>query len=398
MQRFHGLDALRAGMMLLGVFLHAACAYSSLPGVWWYKDPQTSPIMDGTLVFIHIFRMPVFFVMAGFFWALLVHRRGWLEAMRNRARRIGLPLVLGVVVMTPLLKPFAAYQRFVERGMEPVGATVEWFLSGRWVRWVEPMHLWFLLYLLFLYALALVVGSAVDRLAAAGWYRRILERSWRRTVAFAMLTFATLLTMEMGLLDTPKGFGPDLRIVAAYAVFFFAGWTLFRHHSLLEIFERACWGQLGWGVAIGLVNVGLALKLVAARSAGADFTPWKVAVAATGAVAVWMLVFGSIGLCLRYWNTPSERVRYLSDSAYWLYLAHPLALVPVQFALWHAPINWGAKLTFTLGIAVPVLLVSYHYLVRSTALGHLLNGRKYQNLTFGAARAASSVLKYASLR
>jgi len=94
-------------------------------------------------------------------------------------------------------------------------------------------------------------------------------------------------------------------------------------------------------------------------------------VSATGALAVWMLVFELMGLCGRYWNNPPERVRYLSDSAYWLYLAHPLALVPVEFALWHAPVGWGAKRTFILGAAVPVLLASYHWLVRPAWLGEL---------------------------
>ncbi|MBL8294870.1 MAG: acyltransferase family protein, partial [Bryobacterales bacterium] len=376
MQRFHGLDALRASMMLLGVFLHTACAYSSLPDIWWYKDPRTSVIMDGSLIFIHIFRMPVFFVMAGFFWALLVHRRGPREALRNRVHRIGLPLILGIAVMTPLLKPFAAYQRFAERTPDPASATVDWFLSGRWVRWVETMHLWFLLYLLVLYALALLLGGLADRLAAAPWYRRLLHHPLR-ALAFATLTFGALMTMQMGLLDTSNSFLPVPRIVAVYAIFFFGGWTLFRHHDLLPKLARECWGQLSWGALLGLVNVLLALNLVAARSAGHDFTRWKWGVAATGAVAVWLLVFGLMGLCCRYWNTPSERVRYLSDSAYWLYLAHPLALVPAQFLFWHVPIGWAAKLTFTLALAVPTLLVSYHFLVRPTWLGELLNGKRY---------------------
>jgi peptidoglycan/LPS O-acetylase OafA/YrhL len=36
--RYHALDALRGVMMLGGVVIHAFCAYSTLPDVWWMKD------------------------------------------------------------------------------------------------------------------------------------------------------------------------------------------------------------------------------------------------------------------------------------------------------------------------------------------------------------------------
>jgi hypothetical protein len=55
--------------------------------------------------------------------------------------------------------------------------------------------------------------------------------------------------------------------------------------------------------------------------------------------------------------------------------------VPVVFALQATMIrwdvNWLAKYSIILCTTSLVLLLSYHYLVRSTPIGALLNGRRY---------------------
>src|SRR5437016_3197584 len=72
-RRYYGLDALRGGMMMLGIVLHSATLYIAAPPphVPMVADPNTSLAMDAIFDFIHSFRMPLFFVLAGFFASLL---------------------------------------------------------------------------------------------------------------------------------------------------------------------------------------------------------------------------------------------------------------------------------------------------------------------------------------
>ena len=69
LQRYHAFDSLRAAMMLLGLVIHSAMGYVTFPTdrVWPFKDPHPSTVFDLLVTFIHTFRMPVFFVIAGFF-------------------------------------------------------------------------------------------------------------------------------------------------------------------------------------------------------------------------------------------------------------------------------------------------------------------------------------------
>jgi membrane-bound acyltransferase YfiQ involved in biofilm formation len=84
--------------MLLGIVIHALQAYammnfrpgSGLPGGIWLAE------------FIHAWRMPLFFLISGFFCRMMFHRYGPALYLKRRWQRIGIPLLLGLLTMSPL--------------------------------------------------------------------------------------------------------------------------------------------------------------------------------------------------------------------------------------------------------------------------------------------------------
>ena len=95
------------------------------------------------------------------------------------------------------------------------------------------------------------------------------------------------------------------------------------------------------------------------------------------ALAKWFLVYGFLGLFLRYMENPSPSWRYLSDASYWMYIVHPpMAMtLPALLADWPVPV--GVKFSLVLGAITVITLVTYHYFVRATFIGAQLNGRRY---------------------
>ena len=87
--RLHALDNLRAVMMWLGIVLHVGIiyTYNPLPLPLPWHDQKTSLLADWLVALIHSFRMPVFFILAGFFVVLLVHGRGVGGMLANRLKR-----------------------------------------------------------------------------------------------------------------------------------------------------------------------------------------------------------------------------------------------------------------------------------------------------------------------
>lgn len=99
--RRHDLDALRAVAMLLGIALHATLAY--VPGIPWpVQDTHKAPVLGLVFLAIHGFRMPLFFLLSGFFTAMLWEKRGAAAMLAQRYQRVFVPLVLGSVTLLPL--------------------------------------------------------------------------------------------------------------------------------------------------------------------------------------------------------------------------------------------------------------------------------------------------------
>ena len=100
--RRHDLDALRALAMLLGILLHAMMSF--LPGLWLVQDASASPGLGILLILIHGFRMPLFFLVSGFFTAMLWRQRGLKALVQHRLLRILVPCLLGLLTVVPLYR------------------------------------------------------------------------------------------------------------------------------------------------------------------------------------------------------------------------------------------------------------------------------------------------------
>ena len=98
--RYYGLDALRASMLFLGVVFHLSMPYTGaiLPG--YCVTGERSRILQLVLI-LHYFRMPVFFLLSGFFSALLWQRGGAAQFLRVRSKRIGLVWLVSLVILSP---------------------------------------------------------------------------------------------------------------------------------------------------------------------------------------------------------------------------------------------------------------------------------------------------------
>ncbi len=351
--RYHALDSMRATMMMLGVYLHIVVGYSG-DGNWPYIDPNPTPALNFTLGIIHAFRMPAFFVIAGFFGSLLWDRRGPAAFATNRRDRVLWPfLVFWTLLFPPTLLAVAGRE----------GAAALWASGEIWAR-LHPMHLWFLEYLLLLYGIGAGMAWWAGRWPA-GWmerihrvYRWVLDRPIA-PLAWALLSLGPLTWMRGNLKDC-DGFVPELPILAAYVPPFAFGWLLYHHRERIDRFARGAW----WNLAGAVAGYGV-------YRAGAE---WR---AVGNVLLCWFLIFACLGLFLRYCAGRSAVWRYLSDASYWVYILHLPVVVGLQFALKDVGIPALGKIPIVLTLSMAILLVSYDWLARPTWVGALLNGRRW---------------------
>ena len=88
----------------------------------------------------------------------------------------------------------------------------------------------------------------------------------------------------------------------------------------------------------------------------------------------WVMIFGFVGFFKFLFSKPSVSVRYISDSSYWLYLGHqPLVQAyQILFSDWDKPIYF--KFPFICILTALTLLIIYHFLIRYSFIGSILNG------------------------
>jgi glucans biosynthesis protein C len=378
-KRMHALDALRAAMMLLGLVLHSAVSFVITPlgASWPYQDRQTSGVFDWLAFVIHLFRMPTFFVMAGFFAAFLYYREGTFGFLAHRFRRLVLPLVAAWIVVFPIVEG-----GFVFANSGGGRAGFETALGAMQLAPYENRslaHLWFIYYLIIFCAAATVVVPLVERTLsetvrarALALFARVVP-TWTGCLLLGVLMAITLLPMAQPALETSITFIPLLRVLVAYSVFFSVGWLIFAQRDLVASFGRRPWRFFSAGLVMSVVY----LIAVLQPPVSDRVLRHLIAVVAAG-IATWLLIYGITGLFVHYFESPRPVQRYLSDASYWMYLIH------LPFAIWIpgllAPFALPAvvKFVIVLGGMTLITVTTYHFFVRSTAIGAFLNGRRFE--------------------
>jgi peptidoglycan/LPS O-acetylase OafA/YrhL len=119
-QRRSDLDALRGFAMALGIVVHASLAFHQAP--WPVHDTRPTGLLAVLFLAIHGFRMPLFFLLSGYFTMLVYDRRGLGSLLRQRFARIVVPLVLAMATIGPL---DGLLQRHAIRSSRPEPAIAE---------------------------------------------------------------------------------------------------------------------------------------------------------------------------------------------------------------------------------------------------------------------------------
>jgi surface polysaccharide O-acyltransferase-like enzyme len=94
------LDALRGVAMILGIVWHALLSF--IPTPWPVQDTRQDGFFFIPFAAIHMFRMPLFFVISGFFTMFILQRHGLGGMIRQRVERILIPLLLALLTIAPV--------------------------------------------------------------------------------------------------------------------------------------------------------------------------------------------------------------------------------------------------------------------------------------------------------
>jgi len=335
--------------MLMGVLLHALVLYlepedGSEPAVW----------IGMLFLWIHNWRMPLFFMLAGFFAALSLDRKGPMAFSWDRLYRIGFPIVLWWVIVAPI--PLLSALR-----------------DGTDLPTLD--HLWFLYYLVLMYAVAVVVRPLIPTRIIS-----LIDLSLRSNWALLLWTIPTtafsVVGRDNGLFNIQPEYIGEFKLGFFFfsLTFFCLGWRLFHHQNLFSSLA-----SLRWSItALILALVALVSALMIWLAFDEELTSLSALLLVNGlsSGATLLSILGLTGLCLNLVAAPSKRLSFWVELSYPIYFFH--ALVVFSLGDFFLNAKWPAfgAIAVNTAASIVISILLYYVFIRYTPLGWMFMGYK----------------------
>lgn len=343
--RLHFMDVARSAILLLGIPYHAAMFYVS-GETWLINSVERSGILTLFVDFMRVFHMPFFFFLAGYFsfGSLSRNPAGWIN---SRLVRVGIPLVTGVVTLTP-----------VQIWIQLRSGTY----SGEWL-----YHLWFLLVLLIysvIYAIFLhrILADRVRKIGISGLWAVGVAACFNALVYLVVGGIAQI--MDLGAFHLP------IRQALQYLPAFAVGAVIAASPTLQDEATTA--------PASFIAGSFTALfALVAFQALGTTYLPpimSSVIIEVTKGMISIPVIISIISMCRRHLNSSNKIIDNLSSKSLMIYLFHHPLILLVALVLTYTNID---PLTGFVAICMFVTFFSYvlsSAISKSQLLYFLYNG------------------------
>jgi peptidoglycan/LPS O-acetylase OafA/YrhL len=371
--REYYIDHLRTVLTVQVIVFHCAITYGSLGG-WFYYEVKPSASLSSALLSLFVltsqaYFMGFFFLLAGYFTAPSLDRKGYARFLADRFLRLGLPLLAFCLLLGPLTIAMSG------------AAQGRGFLHTLAVLWQEKDFingpLWFtqalLIFSIAYSAWRALAGSVLT--SAARSQRTIPNAGWWLVSAIAVGIAAVFL--RIGYPVGKNAFGLQLGFFSSYIFLFAVGIAAWRHDWLQQLtWHSTRWWVLSLPLLWVLMPIHLSLDHTPDTFASVSFMhgiPWAAIFWAMWEPFVaWGFIAALLLLFRHYVNTKTPLWSWLDRRAYTAYIIHPVVLVGIALLLrpWVAPalVKWA----YTGTLAVTACWLIADPLVRTPGLRRIL--------------------------
>lgn len=362
---------MRSILMILGVTIHTASMYA-VNASWAYTNPVTSINFDGLIYFLHAFRIPVFYMISGFFSIFMLVKTGSKSFLKNKVIRILLPLFTTAVT----LNVFETYFRHIIKNDVP---DFEWFLfnilpksflNGEW-----DHHLWFLIYVFIFFTLSVFIFQLISNKDSNIYKitKKVLATIRPNGLFIFLFPTATIMILGIGKFlpfTYIKIFNLFTIIDLMYWFpFFLFGMWLFIDEKLQDEFMKL----KKWHLIVMIVFfLTISIKILTINPNNFP----KQIIPIFDIYVSWFLCLGAFLVGYKLLNKKSQTWLYLSDASYSIYLFHHLLVMVVGYFIREIELSIYVKFIFVNVLVTLITILLHHFLIlRINLLRILFNGK-----------------------
>jgi len=377
-KRRYDLDWLRVLGVSLLIPFHVALIFVLQPyTIMYIRDVVNSPVLSVATGFIHMWHMPILFMISGAATYFALGFRSAGEYIRERFLRLLVPLIFGILTFVPftiyiqhsdVLSLQEGYLGFFHIDLQNLDG-----MNGAFT----PAHLWFILYL-FIYSLA---GLPIFL-----WLRSEKGKKVVKALRTAMQAPLSLI-----LLGIPLTLAAAINILGAmnplyYALIFFYGFVLASDVRFQGAIDKLTWIALAYGMFAVVLNV------MAPILSYAEWTVQWMVLGLIYQMGRWALTLAVLGLGHRFLNRTNNLLRYASEAAMPFYLLHMTFSVVTGYFVIQLDAPVTVKYPLIVLVATGLTLVAYE-LVRRWNVTRWLFGMKPIKMEKSAGNGVSLSLK-----
>ena len=352
--RYYYMDSVRAFFMILGIFIHTGQIYvTSL-----VNEREVNVFFDYLIFIIHTFRMHGFYIIAGFFAAMLIEKKGAKVFLFDRLIRLGIPMfTIGFT--------FNSFINYADFTIQSDIISLHYYLSGAWL-W----HLWFLgnliIYIGLTAYLLIKYKTTINFISNA--FIQISKRFFFPLMIVAQTVFFYIgYTVDKFLIHNFLfiSFLDFFR----YLPFYFLGYLLFTNRHFFE--SLITYERLKYHIFFSILILFTMSSYIIHADSLLEFITFrliKMYLAVVFSLA-FILLFKSIPL----FNQHNVKIRKISDASYSIYLLH-LPFMTLFFNLYKVQNPFMAFIMISLSTLIITYLLHVFIIQKFKFMSLLFNG------------------------
>lgn len=370
-ERQYYIDWLRIILIISVYLFHIGMIFNTWQ--WHIKNDRLyGGFLTGIMSFLHLWRMPLLFMLAGAGTFFALGKRTPFQYISERFKRLVIPMAAGIFILVPVqvyiekadqYASLLAYYPHMFDGIYPTG-NFSWH------------HLWFIIYL---FIISLFITPFLNLLRGKR-FRGFIENTAKivtKPLALNLVIIPLLLSqilLRPYFETTTNDLVNDWASITYYVIFFLSGFILLQSVSITGAIRKYRFWHLAEATAAYLLMINVS-DIVRSEAVAENLRE------AISVVVAWASALTALGFARQYLNRDNLFRKLGNEAIYPFYLLHQPVIVVTGYFVTRLEIAVMWKVVIILFASLALALSIYWFIIRPFNFFRIIFGMKKLSTT-----------------